>query len=248
MKKITSIFIICISFVACKKDNNNNAQIQAASNGILTLSVKNMVGVDPLVMSDMRYISEAGNPYSVNLLKYYISNIVLYKKAGGSKSFPIYKLIDASDLSTCSFQVGQLDAGDYDSIAFSIGVDPTRNHTGVQDGDLDVSKGMFWTWNTGYIFFKHEGQFKTSANQTKALIFHLGTDAAYTSIKMPIALTINGDKTMEIKYDVNSAYYSPVIIDFNTDFNHQSSSSSDAPWIANMKSNLADAFSFIKVQ
>ena len=156
-------------------------------------------------------------------------------------------MINASDLSTCTFKLGELDAGDYDSIAFGIGVDAARNHTGAQDGDLDVSKGMFWTWNTGYIFFKHEGQYKNSANQTKSLIFHLGTDAAYTAVKMPITLSINGDKTMEVKYDVNGAYTSPVNIDFNTDNNHQSSSSADGPWIANMKSNLPDAFSFIRV-
>ena len=247
MKILYTIFAVVVLFTACKKETIIESGNPMPVSGNLTINMKNMVGAEDLVLSDLRYTNAAGNLYSINLLKYYMSNVVLHKKAGGNVNVSIYKLIDASNSSSCSVNLGLLEPGDYDSISFGLGIDQGRNHTGAQDGDLDVSKGMYWTWNTGYIFYKHEGQYQNSANQIKPLIFHLGTDAAYSIVKLPITLNINGDKTMELKFDVNSAHTTPVNIDFNTDNNHQSSSAADLPWIANMKSNLSDAFSFIRV-
>jgi hypothetical protein len=107
---------------------------------------------------------------------------------------------------------------------------------------------MFWTWNTGYIFYKHEGQYKNTAGQTRSMIFHMGTDNAYSKVSIPVALEINGNKTMQLQLDVNSIYASPQTIDFNVDNNRQSTSAADALWISHMKSNFADAFRFLKVE
>lgn len=233
---------------SCDKDTATPDNNNTPSNGNLNISIQHTIGSEALVMNDMRYTNAAGNLYSINLLKYYISNITLHKKDGNNTAFSVYKLIDGALPATASFSVGNLEAGSYDSISFCIGIDPTRNHTGAQDGDLDVSKGMFWTWNTGYIFYKHEGQYKNTAGQTKSMIFHLGTDNAFTKISIPVALEINGNKTMQLQLDVNSIYTSPQTIDFNVDNNRQSGSAADALWISNMKSNFADAFRFLKVE
>lgn len=237
-----------VFLTACKKETTDDNVKKEPQAGNLTISVRNMAGAEDLVFSDMRYTNAAGNMYSITMLKYYISNIRLHKKDGSSKSLNVYKLIDAKVSSSCIIDAGTIDAGEYDSLSFYVGIDPTRNHTGAQDGDLDVSKGMFWTWNTGYIFYKHEGQYKNSANQTKALVLHLGTDNAYSKVSLPVTLNVDGNRKMEIKMDLNSVYASPVNIDFNTDNSRQSTSAGDATWIAKMKSNFADAFSFIKAE
>lgn len=243
------IYTTCAAFFlsGCKKDDTNASATTPPKDGNLNIVFDNMIGDNPVVMSQLSFLNAAGNTYSVSLLKYYVSNIELHKKEGSVVKPGNYELINAADPASCTFSAGMLTPGDYDSMVFYIGIDPTRNHTGVQDGDLDVSKGMFWTWNTGYNFFKHEGQYKNTAGQTKALIFHYGTDEAYTKISIPINLTINGDKTMHLKFDLNSCYTSPVNIDFNVDNSHQSDQAGDAEWIANMKANFADAFSFSKV-
>lgn len=248
MNKIFTILTALVLLTACKKEtpakDDNNASTQAK----LSIEMKNMVGNEDLVLSDLKYTNAAGNLYSINMLKYYISNLTLHKKNGGNVDIKIYKLIDAALLSSSVFDIGSIDKGEYDSITFHIGIDITKNHTGVQDGDLDPSKGMFWTWNTGYIFFKHEGQFKDQLNQIKGLVLHLGTDNGFSKVKLPITLNINGDKKMRLKMDLNSVYSSPSTINFNVDNGRQSTSAADAPWIANMKANFADAFSFIDVQ
>jgi hypothetical protein len=46
----------------------------------------------------------------------------------------------------------------FTSISFDIGVDSLTNTGPVKTGDLDPMLGMFWTWNTGYIYARLEGE------------------------------------------------------------------------------------------
>lgn len=251
MNKIYSrIFLATLSVIlvnACKTGTELSTD-EPNTEAPLTMVFENMVGDQNVEKSLLKYSNQASNPYSISLLKYYISNITLHRKTGEDVKLDKYELIDAFDAASTNVNLGLLKTGEYDSLTFYLGIDQNRNHTGVQDGDLDVSKGMFWTWNTGYIFFKHEGQFKDSTNQNRSLVFHYGSDMAFAKIKIPIMLNLNGEKSMHIKFDLNKAYSMPNVIDFHVDNNRQSTSSNDAAWIAKMKSNFANAFSFVKVE
>lgn len=247
-----TLFVLSLTallFSACK-DENPNPQPTASDpvDGKVTIVFNNMAGDKNIVLNQMDYTNAAGNLYSAALLKYYVSNIQLHKKGGSYTSLSNYELIDAADPESCKVLTKTLEKGDYDTMVFYIGIDSDRNHNGSQDGDLDVSKGMFWTWNTGYIFFKHEGTFKNSSNQNKSLIFHYATDAAFAKVTVPVQLAVNGDKTMHLKFDLNQLYANPNQIDFNADNNHQSSSPADAVWMANLKANFANSFSFLKTE
>lgn len=46
---------------------------------------------------------------------------------------------------------------EYDEMAFLLGTDSLANVSGALGGDLDPTKGMYWTWNSGYINVKLEG-------------------------------------------------------------------------------------------
>ncbi|MEZ4798230.1 MAG: MbnP family protein [Flavobacteriales bacterium] len=50
-------------------------------------------------------------------------------------------------------------------INFSVGIDSITNVSGVMGGDLDPTKGMYWTWQSGYINFKLE---------SSKITYHLG--------------------------------------------------------------------------
>lgn len=62
----------------------------------------------------------------------------------------------------------------YDAIQFMLGVDSTIQAGGVMGGDLDPLKGMYWTWNTGYINFKLEGTSPESNERNHGFQYHLG--------------------------------------------------------------------------
>jgi hypothetical protein len=124
------------------------------------------------------------------------------------------------------------------------------NHTGDQAGDLDPINGMIWSWNTGYIFFKHEGVYKDSLQQTKGLLYHYGTDKARTTIELTMQpLIINGNsKKVNLAFDLNSLYNTPNQLDFNVNNVHQSTSPGDVIWIQKLRTNFSQAFSFKSVE
>ncbi|MFN6086764.1 MAG: MbnP family protein, partial [Fluviicola sp.] len=102
----------------------------------------------------------------------YISNVEL--KNGNKVVFKeknSFHLIDFSDTSTTSFLLTNKKVN-FTSISFQVGVDSSTTLSGALGGDLDPTKGMYWTWQTGYIHFKLEGinNFKTK----KDFVYHIG--------------------------------------------------------------------------
>jgi hypothetical protein len=232
--------LLCTALLpSCKKND------AVAPCGKVTVSFANEVDGQPLVLGPMNYTNAAGNKYGVDILKYYISNFTLVKADGSEKNFGTHELIDAGDPASLSFAMDSVLNGDYTSVKFLLGVDYEHNHTGDQEGDLDPIHGMIWTWNTGYTFFKHEGNFVDANGDTQPLVFHYATDRAVTAITLPIStLSIAGDaRKLFLKLNLNSAYSSPNDIDFNID-NHRQSEHTEALWMDNMQANFADAFQY----
>jgi hypothetical protein len=68
-----------------------------------------------------------------------------------------YYLVDASKPVSTLLSIANVPVAEYKGVSYTIGVDSTRNVSGAQTGALDPANGMFWSWNSGYIFMKFEG-------------------------------------------------------------------------------------------
>ena len=156
-----------------------------------------------------------------------------------------HELIDQAVPSSLELGDVIIPDGHYTSIEFNLGVDSLHNHSGDQAGDLDPMYGMIWTWNTGYIFFKHEGYFTSSTSGTEQpLIYHYGTDRALVPISLPIELHADRSASViNLQFDLNKLYSNPNTIAFTGNNNHQSVSTSDIPWINALRANFPNAFS-----
>lgn len=122
-----------------------------------------------------------GEHLSVDRLRYYLSNFRLHGVDGHWSAAAHrdadargYFLVDESQPASKLFDIGGFAKGEYDGIEFLIGVDSARNSAGVQSGALDPAQGMFWTWNTGYIFFKLEGHSPESSASNQIVEYHIG--------------------------------------------------------------------------
>jgi hypothetical protein len=106
----------------------------------------------------------------INQLRYYISSIQLLK---GDKVVYLetdsYHLIDHTDEPSNLLEFSLPAGTDFDAISFNIGVDSAKNMAGVHGGDLDPTKGMYWTWQSGYINFKLEAELSDHE-----LSYHIG--------------------------------------------------------------------------
>lgn len=241
MKKNLVLFLFAVlTLSACKKNP------APPTKGKLTIKFNHQINGQALTNGQLNYTNAAGNKYSVSLFKYFISNVVLVKDDNTEVKLNNYDLINAFEPANFStVEASDLPYGNYTSIRFYMGVDSARNHNGAQDGDLDPAYGMIWDWNTGYIFFKHEGKFITTIGDTIDLQYHLGTDRALSTINIPITLNMDAEtKKVNLLFDLNKMYNSPVI-NFNDGPNRQSTNAADFNWINEMSSNTVDAFTFM---
>lgn len=139
------------------------------------VSFKPVVDAAPLQFNKP-YQNSYQETYSVQALKFYITGIQLINSLSNKMhevSRNEYFLIDASDAGSTTIALEAL-PGNYNQVAFTIGVDSIRNVSGAQTGALDPGKGMFWTWNSGYIMAKLEGTSPVSNQPNNKFEYHIG--------------------------------------------------------------------------
>ena len=217
--------------------------------GGIKFQIENQVDGQNVVFNNLIYTNAAGNKYSISTLKYYLSNFIFTKNDGTLFYVSSYNLVDASDANKISFTLNNIPNGVYNNLKLDVGIDQSHNHSGVQSGDLDPMYDMIWSWNTGYIFLKHEGSYVDTAGKTQVLLFHYGTDAALATAQMPISVDVEGNaKTVYLKFNLNNLYKSPYQINFNQYNDQQSTTQADSIWIVKLKANFANSFSFDKAE
>ncbi len=214
----------------------------------LVLDFNHMVGREDLILDSVMYKNEFNQSYSISKFRYYISNIKLRRNDGTGYISNEYYLIDVENKE--SQQIIIPEKGDYISISFTIGVDSLHNCSGLQKGALDPVKGMFWVWNTGYIFLKLEGKSPFSKTPSNIFEYHIGGYKQPSNSIRQVTLNLS-EKSIQsivddadllpISVDVSEILKTPKSIDFTrlssvTDFNN-------ATMIAD---NYADMFSVIK--
>jgi hypothetical protein len=243
--KLLAVLVCVFILNSCKKDDNHIHPEPIATIGTASSHVENKVGNDVLRTGLMCYQNASGDSFQVDLLKYYIGQFEWLRADGTSFQSNNYQLINASNSSSLDFQLTNIPNGTYTGLRFCLGVDSVSNHTFTNYNALDASYGMIWSWNTGYIFFKHEGRFIDSLNATKSLLFHYGTDRGFTQIQLPLDnLVINADtRNLKLTFDLAALYREPTPIDFNSWNNNQSLTTQEYPWIDAMRNNFSSSFS-----
>jgi hypothetical protein len=139
----------------------------------IKLTFVNTVNGSKIVFNDSSYTNSFGEKYTISKLRYYVTNMSLQSGNSGIKEQDSYHLIDESKPGSrvINFLVPE---GDYSSIQFLLGVDSLHNVSGAQTGDLDPANDMFWTWNTGYVMAKMEGNSSSSSQVNNKFEFHIG--------------------------------------------------------------------------
>src|SRR5689334_1053005 len=136
------------------------------------LHFQNKAG-DKILQPDGIYQNTFGETFTVRNFKYYISNIVLHDSVKTQTYPDQYFLIDNLDSASQQIELNT-SLKNITAIKFLLGVDSLKNVSGIQTGALDPAKGMFWTWNTGYVMAKLEG-ISPSANMPQHVFsYHVG--------------------------------------------------------------------------
>jgi hypothetical protein len=143
---------------------------------------------------DSSYVNAAGESFQITKCLFYLSNFSVTYSDGKKKKIPAsYFLIDLSDKGSCHLQL-PIDNKKIQSIHFLLGIDSATNVRGIQKGVLDPARGMFWTWNTGYVMAKMEGISPASSMPGKKFSYHVGGFAGQQNVVKSIDLSLTGKK------------------------------------------------------
>ena len=227
MKGMARIFFLAmlgsLAIAACRTKDKVTVTSPKGT-GTVKLEFFNMVGASTLNMNNQWYLNEHGDSFKVSKFNYYISNVRLNGSANTYTEANSYHLIQQSDLTTTSFDMGNVPYDTYTSVTFTIGVDSLHDITGTQSGALDPINDMFWSWTTGYIMMKFEGTSPRSTQASGGIVFHTGGFSGVNNVlkkvtvSFPQAITVtsNGENHIHLSADVLALFKSPNIIDFST--------------------------------
>ncbi|MDX1908594.1 MAG: MbnP family protein [Bacteroidia bacterium] len=176
--------------------------------GMITLEFDNVVGDKDLILDTDTYTNVAGETFSVTTLNYFVSNIRLKKADGTYYTYPqdqSYFLVKEADDATHGIEL-EVPEDDYTGMEFILGVDSLRSTADVSQrtGVLDpATNGMYWSWNSGYIFMMLEGispQAPADPTGVNSFQYHTGGFGGYSSVTInnikKITLDFNGEEAL----------------------------------------------------
>jgi hypothetical protein len=198
----------------------------------------------PLSMNNTYYVNKAGNPYNVTKLVYYISKLSFIKSDGSLIEILDYHYIDAAIGESNKFSLKDIPKGDYQGIAFNVGLDSIHNISGSLPVNNE-NNNMIWPdfMGGGYHFMKLEGYFKDSTGDTYGYDMHLGTNISLVPIKLykNISVMEEGTIPIHLTMNINEWFVNPYTYDFNKDGNYIMGNVNAMKTIAN---NGIDIFNF----
>lgn len=164
MKKYVWIVVSSafLYLTACQKESVE--PIDSSIKNTVSLEFENRVGGQSLLLVNQTYQNAQGESFTISKLNYFISNVSLKNTSGQVITFnDQYFLLRAEQKNTLVPILKEVPSGDYTEITFTIGVDSIKSISPVEQrvGSLDPASygddNMYWSWNSGYIFFKMEG-------------------------------------------------------------------------------------------
>lgn len=192
--------ICCIPFLlfaVLPMNGHQNSPARHEKTGTLKIRFVNTVRGIPVKLNTENYTNPFAEEYSISKFKYYISNVALAFTGGVYKESESYHLVDEARPESLSFSF-PVNANTYQSLRFLLGVDSLHNVSGAQTGALDPLNDMFWTWNSGYIMAKLEGNSPRSNLVNKKIEYHIGGFAGEHSVLKMLKLDLPAGTALDI--------------------------------------------------
>lgn len=218
------IVSLCFTMASCNDGGDDEPTPQPTpGNGVtftqagsLQLNITHTFGGVAFDLAPSTYITAANDTIRVTQLAYYISNIVLTDVNGKKTPMNGYFLQEFLPGKPNKISLQNVPAGTYTSISYLIGVDSLANSTGEHDGDLDPSYGMYWTWNTGYVFVRLKGRYGAANNSYSIDIGGTQNGMKVSHNLLPYKVSGTGFAAA-LTFDVAKVFNTPNIYDFKVD-------------------------------
>lgn len=169
----------------------------AQDTGMVNLHFIHEANGKGLVLHDSVYTNRAGETYSIKKLQYYLGHF----RIGGTGSMPegdAYFLVKQTYMEEAKPLELKLPAGTYTSLGFTLGIDSIDHCSGAQSGALDPINNMFWTWNSGYVIYKLEGNSPASPSDLGRIEHHIGGYKAGEDVAQTIIMNASKENPIRV--------------------------------------------------
>jgi hypothetical protein len=178
------LFTILSMMSSCKKDEPSSDQTGRLSFYFHhTIPDTNLVGGYSINYDTMMYRNTAGNPYLVNEIQYFISDVTLHKNDGSKLLIDDWKdihYVDTDLPETWNWQMKDpIPEGTYDGISFTFGISEEKNQSLMFVNPPESN--MFWPeyLGGGYHYLKLNGKWKDTNEVVRPYNFHMGIGQIY---------------------------------------------------------------------
>ena len=199
--------------------NSNATNDDGSCHYSLRVNFTHTVDGNPLVLNQMTYKNEAEEDYSVQTLRYLISDIMLHSDNETHAMLDEVHFVTISDTSTLKLIIEDLENINYSAISFTMGLDSLKN---ITNNYLNESFFPSFTWplsmGGGYHYMQLEGDY---IDNLQGYATHTGgtngKDFSFSK-NFPFTMNINSiNTTIEINMEINNWYSNPNTINFTTD-------------------------------
>jgi hypothetical protein len=196
LKRIKKL-LLCISWLLF------SATVFAQS-GTLKINFVPVYNGQVLKAGKSYYAAALNDSVRIDVFRIYISGMELLQHGQPMwKETDSYHLMDLEDSSTFQLKAAR-PASAFNAIRFNIGIDSAKNVSGAMGGDLDPTKGMYWTWQSGYINCKLEGTSNVCQSRSHAFQFHLGGYMHPYNSLQTVSLPLKSAQTITIYIDIGN--------------------------------------------
>ena len=198
-----------INYLATANISNDSCEYLS-----LNINFKHYVDGLELVVNEMIYTNPSNVNYSIQTLRYLISDIIIHSNNGDKVLLDEVHFIDISIDSTLTLSIPQIHYQNYTSISFTMGLDSVKNIT-----NLFLNENFFpsFVWpeflGGGYHYMQLEGDFNSVFNgYTTHTGATNGIDFSFSKV-FPIVDITN----ININMEITNWYKNPETLDLTTD-------------------------------
>lgn len=218
MKYSSVFFSACLLFFsACREETSTPVVVDAQTT---SLDIQMNYKFDNATLEIGEQLFNTGsNLVSFSNIQYYVTGLELRKADGNWQYVGGHHLVTSNRTGPAIITFDNVPKGQYDGIRYLIGVDSSSNHADPSiwpnNHPLGVLIGgvMHWSWNSGYIFIKVEGDYDDVGGARAGFSYHLGRDDLKVRVEhLGTTINLNSPLKVGFNFDLKSFFSNPNVL------------------------------------
>lgn len=217
---VSGLFIASSLLFSCKKDNTEPIDDSTPTTVESYLRFKHKVDNQAIEYDTVKYVNDFGNNFSIETIRYFISNIAFVKSNDDIVDITDVIYVDPRNEGYDQKKFKKaIPNGQYTAIQFTFGLDAIMNQTGMFNNFPEAAMEWPVMMGGGYHYMKLEGRYQDQASYNH-FNFHTGpldNNENYFQVELPMTLNVsNGAFDVTLSMEIQNWFKNPNSFDLST--------------------------------